>query len=61
MFPVSFTLVPANEIDRPLGIIFVNVRRESPFLSCSYMPNCRHECEAITYVDITVVYIFSDS
>lgn len=30
MLPVSLTVVPTNENDRPLGI-FVNVRRGSPF------------------------------
>ena len=49
MLPVSLTLAPTNENDRPLGIIFVNVRGGSLFFSCTYMPSARHECEAMAY------------
>jgi hypothetical protein len=59
MLPVSFTVVPTSDNDRPVGIIFVNVRRESPFFSRTCIPNARHECEAMAYIDITVQYTFS--
>jgi hypothetical protein len=59
MLPVSLTVVPTSENGRPLGIIFVNVRRGSPFFSCTHTQNARDECEAMAYADVTVQCTFS--
>ena len=34
MLPVPLTLIQTNKNDRPLGIIFVNMRGRSLFFSC---------------------------